>query len=139
MSRSLSTTVKTERKLELMTKTSKCRMCKTLNTNTLVTLTLTVIYKIEKRLFIYRRQVHNSDQNDFDLLADHTQAKIIIISAISKCFFGRQGDAGVQPAKRSLKQPFCCGNISFSHLFLSNCEGLTCLIHKIVQSNQIVI
>lgn len=45
----------------------------------------------------------------------------------------------VQLARRSLKQFFYYGNISFGYFLLTNCESLTCAINKIVQNSWIVI
>lgn len=51
-----------------------------------------MVYRIEKWISIYRRYVYNSGQSDFDLLADHTHAKIVIIPTMNTDLIGRQYD-----------------------------------------------
>lgn len=76
--------------------------------------------------------MRNLSQSDFDPFPDHLQAEIMIVSAISLDFFGCQGDAFVQPARRSLEQPFCCADVSFGYSFLLNQKGLACSIDKVM-------
>lgn len=45
--------------------------------------------KIKEKLLIYKKYAYNSGINDFDLLINHTQAKIMIISVIGLNFFER--------------------------------------------------
>lgn len=49
-----------------------------------------------------------------------------------------QYDVFVQPAGNSLKQLLCYKDVSFDHSLLANCEGLSCLINEVVQSNWVV-
>lgn len=76
--------------------------------------------------------MHNSNQSDFDLFADHTNAKIVIIPIISLNLLERQDNTIVQLARYKLKQPACCEDVSFGHVHLSNCENLARLIDKVV-------
>lgn len=55
---------------------------------TLGTSTFAVVCRIEKKIPIYRKYARNSGQSDFDLLADHTQAKIVIVLAMGLDLLG---------------------------------------------------
>lgn len=94
--------------------------------------TLTVVYRIEKTISIYKRYMCNLSQNNSNLLADHTHAEIVIISVISLDFFECQNEAVVQPARRSSKLSFYYENISFGYFAQTNHEGLTHLINEII-------
>lgn len=48
---------------------------------------LIVVYKIEKKISIYKRYIYNSSQSDLNLLVDDIYAKILIISGIDINFF----------------------------------------------------
>lgn len=65
--------------------------------------TLAIIYKIEKRFFIYKKFIHNLSQSDFDLLLDYIETQIMIVLRMSLDFFERRNDAIVQLAVRNLK------------------------------------
>lgn len=99
---------------------------------------LTIIYKIGKIIFIYKKYAHNLNQSHSGLLASYTQAKIMIIPIISLNFFVHQNNAIVQLAGRSLKQLSYYGDISFSYPPPINCKSLAYLINEIVQSNWII-
>lgn len=96
------------------------------------------VCRIGKKIPIYKKYMRNSNQSHSDLLANYTNAKIVIKPPISKDFLGRQCGADVQPAVHSPEQAFYCKNINFSHFSLPYCKGLTCPINKVVQSNWIV-
>lgn len=90
------------------------------------------IYRTEKKIPTYRRYVRNSNQSDFDLFADHTNAKIVIIPIISLNLLKRQNNTVVQLDRYNLKQPACCEDVIFGHVPLLNCEDLARLINKVV-------
>lgn len=110
-------------------------MWENLSIITVSTLAFSVVYKIEKKILTYKRYVGNSDQNDSDLLIDHTYAEIIIVSSIDTDFLRRQYDVVVQLARHSPKQLFYYGDVSFGHFSPSNCKYLARLINKFVQSD----
>lgn len=64
--------------------------------------------------------MRNSDQSDFNLFADYTQAEIVIVPAISSNLLRCQGNAVGQLAGYSLEKPLCYADVSFSYLSLSN-------------------
>ena len=113
-------------------------MWESLSATALDTSTLAVVCRIGKRLPIYRRYTRNLGQSNSDLLANHTQAKIVIVPAMGSDLLGRQDDAVVQPAGRSPEQPPCCGDVSFGYLSLPNREGSARPIDKVVQSDWVV-
>lgn len=61
------------------------------------------VCRTEKKISTYKKCAHNSSQGDSGLLADHINAKLGIVSAISKDLLGRQYNAVVQPAEYSLE------------------------------------
>lgn len=95
--------------------------------------------KIGKRFSIYREYAQNLGQNHSDLLADHIQAKIIIVPAMNLDCLRYQSDAVVQPAKCSPEQSSYCGDIRFGHLSLPISKNEACQINNVLQSNCIVI
>lgn len=101
-------------------------------------LSFSVIYKIKKRILIYKRYAYNSNQGDSNHLANYIYAKIVNISTIDMDLFGHQYELVVQPPRYSPEQPPYCGNVNFGHSFLLNYKSLTCPINKIVQSNWVV-
>lgn len=97
--------------------------------------TLAVVCKIGERLPIYQKYARNLGQSDFDLLADYTQAEIVIIPTISSKLFGCQDDAVMQPARQSPEQLSYYRNVSFGYLYPPNHESSACSIDVIVQNN----
>ena len=81
------------------------------------------ICKTGKEIFTY--------QSDFNLLADHIYAKIVIIAAIYTNLFRCQYDAIVKRAGRSLVQLFYSEIVSFGQLLPLNCEDSACSINKV--------
>lgn len=73
------------------------------------------IYKTGKEIPTYKKYMCNLGQSNFNLLADHIYAKIIIILAIDINFFERQDDVVVQLVEHSLKELFYCRDVSFGH------------------------
>lgn len=111
------------KKPQHIVKTTGRTIQKSCSATTLNIPTSAAVYRIEKRIFIFERYKRNSSQSDFDLFLDYTYAKVVIVPAINLNIFGRQSDVVVQPARGSPEQPFCCGNVSFSHFFLPNYKG----------------
>lgn len=70
---------------------------------------------------------------------NYINAKIVIIPAISLNLLKRQGDAVIQPDRRSPKQYFCYIKVSFGYFFPPNQQNLACLINEIImQSDKVV-
>lgn len=70
--------------------------------------------------------------NNADLPTHQIYANIVILLMISIDFFGHQHDVVIYPARCSLEQSLCCGDVSFSHLLLPNCERLFYEINKVI-------
>lgn len=83
--------------------------------------------------------MHNLSLSDFDLVADYTHVKIMIISTMGTNLLRNQYNMIVQPVKRSPEQLFYYRNDSFNNFLPSNYKGFTCLSNEIMQSNYIVI
>lgn len=47
------------------------------------------VYKIGKQISIYKKYAYNSGQNNFDLLANHIYAKIVLVTVIDIDFLER--------------------------------------------------
>lgn len=110
-------------------------LCRKTSPSPLLVCQLPNVYRTGKEISTYKRYAYNSDQNDSDLLADHTNAEILIILAMGMDFLRCQYDVIIQPARRSPKQLLYYEDISFSHSSILNYKGLACLIDKVVQSD----
>lgn len=82
--------------------------------------TLVAVFRIRKRFSINGRYMYNSDQSDCNLLANDTQAEIVIELIIDLDLVDRQSDTVMQPAKQSLKQPSYYADVSFGYSSLLN-------------------
>lgn len=96
------------------------------------------ICRTGKEIPTYRRYTYNSGQSNSDLLADPTNAEIVIVSAMDTDLRRSQCDMVVQPAGRSPEQLFCCGDVNFGHSLPPNGQGSTRSSNKIVQRNRVV-
>lgn len=79
--------------------------------------------------------MHNLGQNESNLLADHTNTKIMIVPAINTDLLGRQYNMVMQPTAQSSEQFLYYKNISFRNFLLSNWKGLAYPSNKVVQNN----
>lgn len=61
------------------------------------------VNRTRKKIPIYKKDKRNSSQSDFNLLADPTQAEIMIVLIMSSDFLERQYDVVVELAERSLE------------------------------------
>lgn len=62
-------------------------MQKNISANALNLLTIITLYRIKKRLFIYKKYARNQIYRDFNILADYTQVNNLIRYAMNLNFF----------------------------------------------------
>lgn len=61
--------------------------------------------------------MHNSERRDFDLLADHTKVKIVIVLTMSLDFLEHQYNVIMHLVRHSRNEPLFYHNVSFGQFF----------------------